>query len=690
MDMTSRCDPTATNRHYPRKTKAQLVEEIERLERRLHAVESVRAHRSVNIDSMARVTPELIHIYKEMPTGLCYFDTNFRFLLINDWLANLNGITADEHLGRTIGQVLPDVAAGVESQLRQVIQTGEPIIGGTVEAETPAQSGVKKTFQHNYYPVRSDDGTITGVSCVVEDITERKRTEEALRRSEVIFAAAQRMAHLGSWEQDIETGRATWSDEQYRIFGYQPGAIEPSFDLVKAAVHPADRDSFVENFRRADEEGHDSYENEYRIVRSDGSQRFIHSHAEIVRNEAGKPVKIIGAVHDITERKRAEDRLHDAIESIADGFVQFDTDDRVVMWNRRFADLYPELADLLPTRPTAEEMFRERIRVGAVGEFDVPVDDYVLWRMEMRQMQGGTPSVHRHSDGRWLRTTERKTSEGGIVAISTDVTELKNRETDLREAKTQAEFANRSKSEFLANMSHELRTPLNAIIGFSEMMRLETFGPIGNPRYIEYVRDIHESGTHLLSLINDILDLSKIEAGAFELKEEEVDLAQVVAACRRIIEVRAKEAGLTLDTRLSGKLPKLWSDERAVKQIILNLLSNAVKFTPTGGKVTVRAEIEEDGCFVLSVSDTGIGIDADDIPKVFKPFSQIDGSLSRKHDGTGLGLPLVKSLVEVHGGTIELESELGNGTIITIRFPAERVLDEPAKTKDDSVKAGAA
>ncbi len=690
MDMTSRCDPTATNRHYPRKTKAQLVEEIERLERRLHAVESVRAHRSVNIDTMTRVTPELIHIYKEMPIGLCYFDTNFRFLLINDWLANLNGMTADEHLGRTIGQVLPDVAAGVELQLRQVIQTGEPIIGGTVEAETPAQPGVKKTFQHNYYPVRSDDGTITGVSCVVEDITERKRTEEALRRSEVIFAAAQRMAHLGSWEQDIETGRATWSDEQYRIFGYQPGAIEPSFDLVKAAVHPADLDSFVENFRRADEEGHDSYENEYRIVRSDGSQRFIHSHAEIVRNEAGKPVKIIGTVHDITERKRAEDRLHDAIESIADGFVQFDADDRVVMWNRRFADLYPELADLLPTRPTAEEMFRERIRVGAVGEFDVPVDDYVRWRMEMRQMQGGTPSVHRHSDGRWLRTTERKTSEGGIVAISTDVTELKNRETDLSEAKTQAEFANRSKSEFLANMSHELRTPLNAINGFSEMMSKQMYGPLGAPQYIEYAHDIHNSGTHLLSLINDILDLSKIEAGAFELKEEEVDLAQVFAACRRIIEVRAKEAGLTLDTRLSGKLPKLWSDERAVKQIILNLLSNAVKFTPAGGKVTVRAEIEESGCFVLSVSDTGIGIDADDIPKVFKPFSQVDGSLSRKHDGTGLGLPLVKSLVEVHGGTIELESELGNGTIITIRFPAERVLDGDAETAVDNVEAGVA
>ncbi len=274
--------------------------------------------------------------------------------------------------------------------------------------------------------------------------------------------------------------------------------------------------------------------------------------------------------------------------------------------------------------------------------------------------------------------------------LNQEVTERFRMAEELGIARDEAEYANRSKSEFLANMSHELRTPLNAIIGFSEMMCLETFGPVGGAQYREYVRDIHESGTHLLSLINDILDLSKLEVGKLELKEEEVDVAQVVAACRRILEVRAEEAGLTLDTRLSGKLPRLWSEERAVKQIILNLLSNAVKFTPAGGKVAVHAEIEGDGCVALSVSDTGIGIDADDIPKVFTPFGQIDGSLSRKHEGTGLGLSLVKSLVEMHGGTIELESELGNGTIATIRFPAERVLNDPAKTKGNSVRAGAA
>ncbi|MEE9210968.1 MAG: HAMP domain-containing sensor histidine kinase, partial [Kiloniellales bacterium] len=276
------------------------------------------------------------------------------------------------------------------------------------------------------------------------------------------------------------------------------------------------------------------------------------------------------------------------------------------------------------------------------------------------------------------------------VAISTDISELKIREIELRDSKEQAELANRSKSEFLANMSHELRTPLNAVIGFSEMMQRETFGPLGDDQYKQYAKDIFDSGTHLLSLISDILDLSKIEAGELELKEEAVDVAQAVGACRRIIEGRTKEAGLTLATRLSGNLPKLFADERAVKQIVLNLLSNAIKFTPAGGRVTVHAGVDEDGCFVLSVSDTGIGIGPDDIPKVLTPFSQVDGSATRGQEGSGLGLPLVKSLVESHGGTIELESELGDGTIATVRFPAERVLSGPAETEVDDIKAGAA
>ena len=299
------------------------------------------------------------------------------------------------------------------------------------------------------------------------------------------------------------------------------------------------------------------------------------------------------------------------------------------------------------------------------GESDLYENEY-----RIRRQDGSYGWVH----DRGLALRDKRGKIYRMAGAIGDITERKLAEEALYKSKEAAELANRSKSEFLANMSHELRTPLTAINGFSDIMRNQLFGALGDPRYIEYARDINNSGTHLLGLINDILDLSKIEAGKLELYEEAVDVAQVIDVCRRIIEVRAKEAKLTLTIRLNGALPKLWSDERAVKQMVLNLLSNAVKFTPAGGEISVYAEIDEDGCFVLSVSDTGIGIASEDIPKVFTPFSQIHSTVYSKHEGTGLGIPLVKSLAEMHGGTMALESALDSGTIATIRFPAERAL----------------
>lgn len=252
-----------------------------------------------------------------------------------------------------------------------------------------------------------------------------------------------------------------------------------------------------------------------------------------------------------------------------------------------------------------------------------------------------------------------------------DITERREKTTQLTEARDQATAANRAKSEFLANMSHELRTPLNAIIGFSEALETELFGPIGSPRYREYAEDIHNGGIHLLQLINDILDLSKIEAGRFDLYEEQVNISDLLDTSCRLVRQRAEAAGINLSIDISDPSLHILADERALRQILINLLTNAIKFSESGGSVRLRA-IQNKSGITLSVADTGIGISEDDIPKALEPFSQVDGTLTRRHEGTGLGLPLAKRLTELHGGSLTIESRKGVGTTVSLHFPASR------------------
>jgi PAS domain S-box-containing protein len=266
-----------------------------------------------------------------------------------------------------------------------------------------------------------------------------------------------------------------------------------------------------------------------------------------------------------------------------------------------------------------------------------------------------------------------------------DVTERQRVEEQKRLAMERAIAADRAKSEFLANMSHELRTPLNAIIGFSEVMEGEMFGPIGVPQYKNYVSDIMASGRHLLAIINDILDMSKIEAGEMKLSEEAIEPATLIASTMRLIEGRAFNAKVGVSAEVDADLPRLWGDSRMIRQCLLNLLSNAVKFTPKGGSISVIARRDRSGSLVLAVRDTGIGMNDADLERAMAPFGQVDSRLERKYEGTGLGLPLTKRMMDLHGGSLKIESRPNAGTTASLCFPPARIIAAPAAKATSAV-----
>ncbi|WP_084437558.1 PAS domain-containing sensor histidine kinase [Niveispirillum irakense] len=304
-----------------------------------------------------------------------------------------------------------------------------------------------------------------------------------------------------------------------------------------------------------------------------------------------------------------------------------------------------------------------------------------ITRTLLKQGTAGSMAVEvRRRDGRqlWLSVSARiiRDENGRAIAFqgsARDITERRQDQIAREQALAAAELANRAKTEFLSNMSHELRTPLNAIIGFSEIIATRALGPAGADAYVEYAQDIHASGTALLDMINDILDLSRIEAGRKELYERMVDIPRVIRTSLRLVRERADKGGITLETEMTETLPPIRADEVALKQILSNLLSNAVKFTPAGGRVICGSRVGPGGRFELVVRDTGIGMKPEDIPKAMEPFQQVEGTLSRHAGGTGLGLPLVAALARLHGGGIELESEPGRGTCVTVWLPADRV-----------------
>ena len=506
----------------------------------------------------------------------------------------------------------------------------------------------------------------------------------------------------GLWDWDLSRGRIFWSQSMFTMLGLDTRSDLLTFGEVNALVKSDDIDLFGVADRLISSEI-DHIDQTFRMQHTDGHWIWLRVRCELSEGagDADAGLHLIGIAVDITEQKslaektvEADLRLRDAIETIPEAFVLWDAEDRLVLCNSHFQRLH-KLPDSAVTPGTSYETI---IEVGKMPEVRTRLHEAGT------QAPGARTFEAQLDDGSWLHISERRTKDGGYVSVGTDITRIKEHEqklvdNDLRlratvidlkrsqtaleqqaleladlaekysEEKNRAEEANQTKSKFLANMSHELRTPLNAIIGFSEIMESGMFGTLGSEKYQEYCHDILTSGHYLLEVINDILDMSKIEAGRMKLDMESLDLSKTLAESLRVVSGRADDKNLVVSADIEGTISVV-ADRRAIKQIIVNLLSNAVKFTPDGGKVTVRSRVLRDS-IVLMIADTGIGIAPQSLARLGRPFEQVESQLTKTYHGSGLGLAIARSLTHLHGGTMRLRSKLGTGTVVCVSLPRD-------------------
>jgi two-component system cell cycle sensor histidine kinase PleC len=532
--------------------------------------------------------------------------------------------------------------------------------------------------------------------------TVRRRIDTALNRG-----------RCGLWDWELASGRIFWSQSMFAMLGVETRDDLLAFGDVNKLVHPQDADFYALAAELADGNTQ-SIDRAFRMRHARGNWVWLRLRCELIRQPHEAGLHLIGIAVDITEQKSlvektvaADLRLRDAIETIPEAFVLWDAENRLVLCNSNFQELH-NLSDEAIAAGTSYEA------VLAAGRQHVT---RTIVNERGSAILGARTFETQLDDGRWLQISERRTKDGGYVSVGTDITAIKRHEAqlvqgerrlmatiaDLRASqqalqaqarelaelaekysaeKTRAEEANQAKSKFLANMSHELRTPLNAIIGFSEIMEARLFGPLGVDRYDEYCRDIRESGQYLLEVINDILDMSRIEAGRMRLDLEEVEVDRILGEAIRVVAKRAQDKSLTVTSRIAPGIV-VTADRRALKQVVLNLLSNAVKFTGEGGKVRVHAR-KSGRSLIVAIADTGIGIPREALSKLCRPFEQVEDHFTKSHQGSGLGLAISKSLVELHHGTMRIRSTANRGTIVMLRIPNRECALKPIDYKRGS------
>jgi two-component system cell cycle sensor histidine kinase PleC len=523
-----------------------------------------------------------------------------------------------------------------------------------------------------------------------------READDVYERARARMDTALHGGRCGLWDWDYARDRIYCSPSMFDLLGRAPREGLLTSAEIALVVHPDDGDlrtlAGAAVSRKCG-----LVERDFRVLHANGAWIWLRARGEIIQTSQGP--HLVGVAVDVTDEKalalrtaQADLRLRDAIETISEAFVLWDSHNRLVTCNSKFQELHA-LPDHAVRPGTPYEVVASSGRQPVVTR---------RVRAEALTAAGACTFEVQLEDGRWLNINERRTKDGGFVSVGTDITPIKRHEEQLIDSDRQlrhsietlsrsqaalevkahelevmaekyaaetrrAEDANQAKSEFLASMSHELRTPLNAIIGFSEIMQNGLFGPLGNEKYAEYCEDIRESGQHLLDVINDILDMAKLDAGRLELTTEIIAADAILEDAIRIISGRADTKRVLVERDVLSGL-RLRADRRAVKQIALNLLSNAVKFTPEGGQITVHAGAQ-DGTAVISIEDTGIGIPAGMIGKLGQPFVQVENQYTKNHKGSGLGLAISRSLAELHGGTLTITSVEGVGTTVTVRLP---------------------
>ena len=488
------------------------------------------------------------------------------------------------------------------------------------------------------------------------------------RNERMQFELAERAARFGYWRLRLADGHVTWSPGMYRLLGVDPNESADNNWLLQQ-IAEQDVEILTQKINHAIKT-RSPFQYRTHAKHQVASAAIVDTHGEVEIGPDGRVVSVIGVCHDVTAQVNAEAE-REAAQKLYRMMAEEASDIIFVHENSHIVFASGALARILGRAPVEFED-------GRFVELVHPDDREEALKVSGRPPPGETWSATyrvRHADGHyvWIETRTRGNYDEATgefrreISVGRDVTERKEHEFKMRAAQERAEAASRAKSLFLANMSHELRTPLNAIMGFADMMRSESFGPLGHERYRDYAATICRSGQHLLDLITDILDTAKVESGKLEINFEEIDLAAAAAECTHLLEMRAKEAGLELGTALD--VATLTADRRAVKQILLNLLSNALKFTPPGGHVTILSS-RGNGRIALSVRDDGMGIPADQLPRLGRPFEQVCVDPLLAKGGTGLGLALVQALAQKHGGTMHIASELGRGTTVTVEFPA--------------------